>query len=130
MEGMELEEEVELVLETVPGFRDRYLALVEAADGDPGAAVVLADLADYTGLLVAEMERVRPALADCLAAVERVAALSDGAEELVVWSFFDNLSPDDLRRLEPWIGPRTRSLLDDADRQGTADAGGNPRSPW
>ena len=127
---MELEEEVELVLEAVPGFRDRYLELAEVADGDPGAAVVLAELADYTALLVAEMERVHGALGDCLAAVERVAARSDAAEELVVCAFFDDLSPDELGRLEPWIGPRTRSLLDHADRHGNPDAGGNPRSPW
>jgi len=31
-------------------------------------------------------------------AVEKVAETSDDAEELIVWSFFDNLSPDDTDR--------------------------------
>jgi len=115
---MELEGEVEVVLAEVPGFRDRYLELVEAADGDPGAAVVFAELADYAARVAAEMARLRPALAGCLAAVERVAERSDAAEELVVWSFFDSLSPDGLRGVESFVGPRTRILLDDADRRG------------
>jgi hypothetical protein len=51
--------------------------------------------------------------------VEKVAETSEDAEELIVWSFFDNLSPDDVRRLDPWLGPATRALVDEADH--TAD---------
>jgi len=44
-----------------------------------------------------------------------VAETSENAAELVVWSFLDNLSPDDVSRLDRWLGPCTRTLLDDAD---------------
>jgi hypothetical protein len=108
------------VLEAVPEFVDRYLELVEAADGDPGAPVTFTELADYVVDLVAEIENHRPSLVRCLDAVEKVAADSPDAEELVVWSFFDVLSPDDLVRLEPWLGPRTRGLLEDAERAPSA----------
>lgn len=110
------ESEVSHVLEGTPEFLDRYLELVEWADGDPGAPAVFAELADYVAHLVAELERFRPTLERCLAAVEKVAEHSADAEELVIWSFFDNLSPDDVSRLEPWLGPRTRALLDEVDQ--------------
>jgi hypothetical protein len=110
------ESEVSHVLEGTPGFADRYLELVEWADGDPGGAAVFAELADYVAALLAELEHFRPTLERCLAGVEKVAEYSEDAEELVIWSFFDNLSPDDVRRLEPWLGPRTRALLDEVDQ--------------
>jgi hypothetical protein len=102
-----------LVLERVPEFLDRYLRLTEGADGDPGATVVFAELADFVAELAAEIDRLRPPLERSLAAVEAVAELSDDAEELVLWSFFDNLPPGDIDRIGPWLGPITRSLLDD-----------------
>ncbi len=108
--------EVELVLERAPGFIDRYLELVDGADGDPGAAAAFVELADYAAGLAEGVERFRPSLVGCLAAVEAVAESSENAEELIVWSFFDNLSPDDISRLDPWLGPRTRLLVDEADR--------------
>jgi hypothetical protein len=115
--------EVAQVLEGAPEFVDRYLELVESADGDPGAPAVFAELADYVAGLAAEVERFRPTLERCLAGVEKVATTSEDAEELVVWSFFDSLSPDDLRRIETWLGPRTRALLDDADLAAPGHAG-------
>ena len=39
---------------------DRYLDLAEAADGDPGMAATLTELADYVAGLVAEIDRSRP----------------------------------------------------------------------
>jgi hypothetical protein len=111
-----IDDDVALVLAGTPEFVDRYLELVEATDDDPGAAVTFAELADYVAELGKRVEKFRPALVGCLAAVEKVAETSEDAEELIVWSFFDNLSPDDIRRLDPWLGPRTRSLLDEADR--------------
>jgi hypothetical protein len=110
-----IDDEVALVLAAAPGFVDRYLELVHSTDGDPGAAATFAELADYVAGLVAVVEDVRPTLVRCLTAVETVAETSEEAEDLIVWSFFDNLSPDDVRRLHRWIGPRTRSLLDQAD---------------
>jgi hypothetical protein len=115
--------EVQQVLLGAPTFVDRYRELVDAADGDPGAAAVFAELADFVAELMEEWERVVPTLELCLAGVEKVAAGSPDAEELVVWSFFDNLSPDDVRRLQPWLGPRTRALLDEVDRGVLEEAG-------
>jgi hypothetical protein len=111
-----IDEDVSTVLRAAPEFADRYLKLVEAADGDPGAPVTFTELADFVAGLVAEVERLGPVLVRCLEGVETVAAVSPDAEELIAWSFFDNLSPDDLRRLGPWFGPRTRALLEDVER--------------
>lgn len=110
------DQEVEILLAEAPEFVDRYLVLAEAADGDPGAAATFVELADYVVGLVDEIERFRPSLVRCLAALEAVAENSESPEDLIVWSFFDELSPDDIRRLDPWIGPHTRALVDAADR--------------
>jgi hypothetical protein len=113
---MVIDDEVAQVLDGVPEFTSRYLNLVEAADGDPGSAAVFAELADYVAELVAEVERCRPTLERCLAGVEIVAGTSLDAEDLIIWSFFDSLSPDDVLHLGPWLGPRTRALLDETDQ--------------
>jgi hypothetical protein len=110
-----LDPEVATVLEAAPGFVDRYLDLVESADGDPGVAATLTELADYVAGLVAEIEHFRPVLARCLAGVEAVAVTSDDGAELVAWAFLDSLSPDDRRRVVGWLGPRTRALLAEVD---------------
>jgi len=115
-----IDDETAEVLERAPEFADRYRELVESADDDPGAPAVFAELADFVAGLVAEVERFRPTLERCLAGVEKVAEGSPDAEDLVVWSFFDNLSPDDVRHLEPWLGPCTRALLDEADQSSKA----------
>ncbi|HXQ90181.1 MAG TPA: hypothetical protein VN768_01415 [Acidimicrobiales bacterium] len=107
--------EVAVVLEAAPGFVDRYLDLVEAADGDPGPAAMFTELADYVAGLAAEIERFTTVLVRCLEGVESVAARSDEAAELVAWAFLDSLSPEDRRRLSGWLGPRTRALLDEVD---------------
>ena len=112
--------EVRRLLNRVPEFTDRYLALVEETDGDPGAAATFVELADFVAGLVNEIERFRPALIRCLEALEQVANSSEDAEDLVVWSFFDGLSSDDVRGIELLIGPSTRARVDAADRT----------SPW
>ena len=114
-----LDDEVGGVLEAAPGFVDRYLDLVESADGDPGMPAVLTELADYVAGLLAEIERRRPVLARCVQGVETVASRSEESAELVAWAFLDSLSPDDRLRLADWLGPRTRSLL----REVEAEAG-------
>ena len=96
------------------------LARAVCRDGDPGAAAAFVELADYVSGLAEAVEQFRPALVRCLSAIETVAETSEDAEELIVWCLFDNLSPDDVRRLEPWLGPHTRSLLDGADFSLTA----------
>jgi hypothetical protein len=103
------------LLEAAPEFVDRYLDLVEAADGDPGAAAAFTELADYVASLADQAERHRPVLLRCLAGVESVATLSDEARELVAWAFLDSLSPDDRRRLAPWFGPSTCRLLEEIE---------------
>lgn len=107
-----MEPEVEMVLRAVPEFVPQVLRLVASADGDPGGPAAFGELADYVAGLVSEIERSRPVLARAMAGVELVAASSEEAEELVGWAFLDSLSPDDLRRLDPWMGPATRRLLD------------------
>jgi len=106
------------VLEATPGFRRRYLGLVEAMDGDPGSAATLTELADYVAEMADEIDRLAPELAGCLAAVEVTALRSDEGAELVAWAFLDSLSPEDRRRLRAWLGPRTTILL--AEVEGTA----------
>lgn len=108
-----MEPEVTAVLEAAPEFVDRYLDLVEATDGDPGAAATLTELADYAADLLAHVEDYRPALARCLDAVEKLAGSSTDTQELVAGAFLESLSPDDLRLLSPWLGPCTRALLDE-----------------
>jgi hypothetical protein len=110
-----IDADVAAVLEAAPGFVDRYLDLAEAADGDPGPAATLTELADYVAGLVTEIERGTPVLVRCLAGVESVATSSDDGAELVAWAFLDSLSPDDRRRLVGWLGPRTRALLHEVD---------------
>ena len=117
-----IDPEVTRVLKAVPEFSDRYLTLVEMGDGDPGPGPVFDELADFVAGVLARVGRSVPTLERCLAAVEAVAGSSEDAVELVVWSFFDNLSPDDIRLLGPWLGSRTRALLDEAD-VGGLDAG-------
>jgi len=104
------------VLRAVPEFADRYLDLVEDADGDPGSPAAFAELAEFVAVLAGELDRLRPVLERCLRAVEDVAATSPDARELVGWAFLDTLSPDELDDLRPWLGGRTRMLLDDLDR--------------
>ncbi|HUC36290.1 MAG TPA: hypothetical protein VMR97_04120 [Acidimicrobiales bacterium] len=102
--------EVATILECVPEFADRFLDLVEAADGDPGAPAVFVELADFVVTLDSRRPERAGLVARCLACVERVARCSDQALELVGWSFLDGLCPEDLERLHPWLGPSTLAL--------------------
>jgi hypothetical protein len=110
-----IDPEIATVLEAAPEFTDRYLAVAEAADGDPGAAAAFTELADFVGDLVAGIERDDRLLEQCLAGVESVAATGAEAEELVAWAFLDSLSPDDRRVLMARFGPRTRALALELD---------------
>lgn len=102
--------EVWTLLSEVPEFLDHLLELVEAVDGDPGAPAAFAELADFVASLVSRPSPPLGVLARCLAGVEKVARESDDAEGLVGWAFLDSLSPDDLHRISPWLGPRTLEL--------------------
>jgi hypothetical protein len=109
------EAEVAAVLATVPEFWARYLELVDGCDGDPGAAVVFGELAELVTELARGPEELRPVLARCLVAVESVAQWSDDADELVAWSFLEGVAPDALPVVAPWLGSRTRALLEQLD---------------
>lgn len=106
--------EVVALLEAVPEFAERLLDLVEAADGDPGPAAAFTELADFVAALLSAPRPSYGVLARCLAGVEKVARESEDADELVVWSFLDCLSPDDLKSVSPWLGPRTRAVAEGA----------------
>lgn len=103
------------ILREVPQFAHRYGALVEAVDGDPGAAAVFEELADFAGALLRSVQDAQPCLAGLVRAVEEVAATSPEAGELVGGAFLDNLNPDDLRLLAATLGPATRAILDDLE---------------
>jgi hypothetical protein len=104
--------EVKTLLREVPEFADRYLDLVEAADGLPGENEAFCALAEFVSELAVGLENFRPVLTRCLGAVEQVASTSEDAEELIGWSFLDYLSLDARRALLPWFGPRTFAMLE------------------
>lgn len=110
-----MEPEVSLLLRRVPEFTDRYLLLVEEADGDPGAAAALGELADFAAQLARQLESLRPVLDRLMAMVEEISAKAEGGDDLVAGAFLDSLSPDDLRRLRPWFGRATWAILDELD---------------
>ena len=105
------EPEVATILRHVPEFAPRYLAMVEEADGDPGAVATFGELADFTAEVAGRLEDLRPLLLRVLRGVEEVAAESPDAEELVGWAFLDSLSPAEQELLRPWLGPVTRETL-------------------
>jgi len=107
-----IDPDVVTVLRAVPQFAERYLDLVEAADGDPGAPAAFSELADFASELAERVDRHRSTLERLLRAVEEVAATSPEAESHVGWAFLDSLSPEEVRRLSPWLGPCTRSLAE------------------
>ena len=106
---------MEDLLEGVPEFVERFMNLVEAADGDPGASAAFTELAEFIASLLSRGAPSLELLARCLATVEQVARESDDAEELVGWSFLEGLCPDDLERLSPWLGPHTRAMAQQLD---------------
>lgn len=121
------EPEVATILRHVPEFAPRYLAMVEEADGDPGAVATFGELADFTAEVVGHLAGLRPLLRRVLAGVEEVAADSPDAKELVGWAFLDSLSPAEQELLRPWLGPATADTLAHLDAPpGSGRDGGRP----
>jgi hypothetical protein len=101
---------------------------------------VFTELADFVSSRLTAIEADRPVLERALGAIEMVADGPDGQDgqdgqdghpaELIGYAFLDSLSPDDRRRIQPWLGPRTRALLDELDG-GTDGDGllGDPPDP-
>jgi hypothetical protein len=107
---------VAVVLHEVPEFETAYLDLVTAFDDAPGGPAVFTELADFVSSRLAWMEADRPVLERTLRAIEVVADSQDSeSTELVGYAFLDSLSPIDRDRIRPWLGPRTRLLLDELD---------------
>jgi hypothetical protein len=106
---------VTILLSGVPEFGPAYLALLKAFDDDPGGPAVFTELADFVSERLVAIEAERPVLERALAAVESVATAGGDADELVGYAFLDSLSPEDRRLIAPWLGPTTRSLLDELD---------------
>jgi hypothetical protein len=114
---------VAVVLDQIPEFETAYLDLVATVDDAPGGPAVFTELADFVASRLAWMEADRPVLERTLQAIELVADGQDPESvELVGYAFLDSLSPIDRDRIRPWLGPRTRSLLDELD--GESPAGG------
>ena len=103
--------EVATILRHVPEFAPRYLAMVEQADGDPGAVATFGELAEFAAEIAGRLEGLTPVLLRVLAGLEEVAAQSPDAVELVGWAFLDSLSPTEQELLRPWLGPATRETL-------------------
>lgn len=124
-----MDPEIALLLRRVPEFTDRYLSLVEEADGNPGKAVTLGELADFAACLAVHLERLRPVLDRLMAMVEELSATADDGGDLVAGAFLDSLSPDDLRRLRPWFGRATWAILDELDLPAPRPRGAGAETP-
>ncbi len=105
-----VESAVIALLLAVPELAPAYLELADAADDDPGSAAAFSALADLVADTVADGAGHQDLLRRIADAVEATAVHAPDAEELVVWSFLDELPPDTLAALVPVLGPRTRSL--------------------
>ncbi|HEY2566062.1 MAG TPA: hypothetical protein VGI44_20300 [Acidimicrobiales bacterium] len=107
---------VAVVLHQLPEFETAYLDLVAAFDDAPGGPAVFTELADFVASRLTAIEDDRPVLERAMGALEMVADGQDGeSAELVGYAFLDSLSSVDRDRIRPWLGPRTRSLLDELE---------------
>ena len=98
---------IDALVTGLPEFAPRYLDLVAGCDDDPGGPLVLMGLADFVAERLVALESERSVLERALRLVEHLIEGSDdpeGASELVGLAFFDCFSPDDRRRLVPWLG--------------------------
>jgi hypothetical protein len=120
----------EALVDAVPEFAPAYVDLVEACGDDPGEPLVLVELADFIADRLAAVETETDVLRRAAAAVEACVAGVDpsvsafapddgGVLEMVAGAFFDSFSPEDRRRLLPWLGPGSRALLETLDAPGT-----------
>jgi hypothetical protein len=110
---------VAVVLHQVPEFETAYLDLVTSFDDAPGGPAVFTELADFVASRLTALEADRPVLERSLRAVELVADSQDPeSAELVGYAFLDSLSPIDRERIRRWLGPRTRSLLEELEGGG------------
>ncbi len=107
------------LLRRLPEFLAAYHDLVDACGDDPGEALVLIELADFVAerlsLLETEADAVRRALGTIEACIDALDPEDQGALETLAGAFFDSFSPEDYRRLVPWLGPASRALVEEMD---------------
>ena len=106
---------VEGLIEDLPEFIPLYRDLVDRFDNDPGEPAVLMELADFVADRLTALAKERLVVERALGVVE--ALLDSMADdvigcELVGFAFFDSLSLEHRRCLVPWLGPRSRALID------------------
>ncbi len=96
------------VVRELPEFVPRYLELVEAGDDDPGAPVVLMELAEFVAARLSVIEIEGSALSRALGLVEALldAHDDDVDAELVSYAFFDTFTVEDRRLLAARLGRR------------------------
>lgn len=99
----------------LPEFVPTYLALAEACDDDPGEPLVFGELADFVADRLDLVESGRPVLERALGLIEARLDAADDDADLIGLAFFDSFSPEDRRRLVPWLGPRSRATLESLD---------------
>ncbi len=99
------------MLSAAPGIWDRYLDLVEAFDGEPGAIDLLSDLADYVAGLLVAGQGSDTELEACLRGLEAYAENTEGSEGLIASAFFDSLPPEVLEGIRPKLGSRCSAAL-------------------
>jgi hypothetical protein len=106
---------VDSLIEDLPEFIPIYRELVDRFDGDPGQPAVLMELAEFVADRLAALALERLAVERALGVVETLLdSMADDVIgcELVGFAFFDSFSLEHRRCLVPWLGPRSRSLLD------------------
>jgi hypothetical protein len=114
----ESEDLVRALLDRVPEFAPHVVALVKEHDDDPGEPMVLIELADFIAPRLDAMTTERLVVEAAMAFVETLLdwrADDEVGRELFGAAFFDSFTPEDQRRLAPWLGPRARALLDALD---------------
>jgi hypothetical protein len=117
-EAIELGPLVDALMEDLPEFMPTYRGLFQACDDDPGEPVVLMELADFVTARLAVLVNEGPLVERALAVVETlIDSLGDDEIgcEMVGLAFFDSFSFEERQLLAPWLGPRSRSLLDALD---------------
>jgi hypothetical protein len=106
------------LIKGLPEFLPILRRLVAACEDDPGEPVLLMELADFVAARLAELEDQHSVLERALAVVETLihSVVDDEiGRELIGYAFFDSFSPENQRRLGPWLGAGSRALLDSLD---------------
>lgn len=95
-------------------------------DGIPLDPLLFVELADLVALRLACLDADRDVLVRAFAAVEELVSScahdeQSAAVAMVADAFFDSFSPESTHRLEPWLGPSSRALLEALDASPAPD---------